>query len=64
MVSFKLKEVMKEKNISARRLSTISGVSRTYIGMLIENKDANPTLNTMVALAGALQVPIADLIEF
>ena len=64
MVSFKLKEVMKEKNISIRRLSIISGVSRAYIGMLIENKDANPTLNTMVALAGALQVPIADLIEF
>ena len=63
-IEFRLKELMIEKNISIRRLSILSGVSRTYIGMLIENKATNPTLNIIVALAVALQVSVTDLIGF
>jgi len=49
-------------NMSALELSRRSGVARNTIAAL-ENGDGNPTLDTLYALADALNVPLSDLLE-
>ena len=48
--------------MSALELSRRSGVARNTIAAL-ENGDGNPTLDTLYALADALNVPLSDLLE-
>src|SRR4051812_7920919 len=48
--------------MSALELSRRSGVARNTIAAL-ENGEGNPTLDTLYALADALDVPLSDLLE-
>jgi len=52
----------KEKQISQEKLAEISGVHRTYVGM-IERAEKNITLRNMEKIAKALGVEIKDLLE-
>ena len=51
----------KTKQISQEKLAEISGVHRTYVGM-IERAEKNITLRNMEKIAKALEVEIADLL--
>jgi transcriptional regulator with XRE-family HTH domain len=50
------------KDMSALELSRRSGVARNTIAAL-ENGEGNPTLDTLYALADALNVPLSELLE-
>lgn len=57
-----IKEIRKEKNITLDELSKLSGVSKTHIND-IENNKKEPTLSIAVALAKALNVQLTDLFK-
>jgi transcriptional regulator with XRE-family HTH domain len=52
----------KEKKISQEKLAELTGVHRTYVGM-IERAEKNITLRNMEKIAKALGVEIKDLLE-
>ncbi len=62
MVKILLGQVRYDKHITLKKLAVLSGVSKSAISE-IENEKKNPTINTLCALARALQVPITDLFE-
>ena len=49
--------------LSRERLAEFSGVSVDLIASLEQGRLANPTLNTLLGLAGALGVEVAELIQ-
>lgn len=55
-------EIRTAKGLSLRELEHLSGVSKTTIND-IENQRANPTINTMLLLASGLQVSLNDLYQ-
>jgi len=57
-----LDEIMYSKNISVRQLSIMSGVPRSTISDIMNEKHS-PTLDNMELLAKALKVRITDLFE-
>jgi transcriptional regulator with XRE-family HTH domain len=57
-----VQKIRKEKQISQEKLAEISGVHRTYVGM-IERAEKNITLRNMEKIAKALGVEIKDLLE-
>lgn len=61
--TLKLKEVMEMKGISQRRLSILSGVSRTYIHNLINGDYSNPGILVISRLCIGLQCSFDELVE-
>lgn len=61
MFVFVIKEIRKKKNITVYRLSKLTGIARTYLLELENNKKFNPTLSVMYKIANALEVKIDDL---
>ena len=57
-----IKEIRKEKNITLEELAIRSGVSKTHIND-IENNRKEPTLSIAVSLAKALGVQLNDLFK-
>jgi transcriptional regulator with XRE-family HTH domain len=57
-----LDEIMYSKNISVRQLSIMSGIPRSTISDIMNEKHS-PTLDNMELLAKALKVHITDLFE-
>jgi len=57
-----VQKIRKEKHISQEKLAEISGVHRTYVGM-IERAEKNITLRNIEKIAKALNVEIKDLLE-
>jgi len=57
----KLKARRLELGYSLRQLAELSGISYTGIAQ-IESGDRSPTLYSLVMMAGALQIEIADLL--
>ena len=56
----KVRELRKIKNISQEELAHLSGLHRTYIGM-IERAEKNITLRNIEKISKALGVSISDL---
>ena len=61
MFIFNIKNIRLSKNVSLYKLSQLTGLSRTYIRKLENNKFFNPTFNSMLKIAIALNVNIKDL---
>lgn len=61
MVIFNIKKIREKKNITIYKLSKITGLSRTYIRNLENNKNVNPTINSLFSISNALNVDIKDL---
>jgi transcriptional regulator with XRE-family HTH domain len=57
-----LKEIRKQKRMTLRSLSILSGVSRTHINN-IENGETSPTIDVLCRLSHALNVDIKILFE-
>jgi transcriptional regulator with XRE-family HTH domain len=49
-----------EAGVSQEKLGELSGLHRTYIGH-VERGEVNPTLGSIVKLADALEVDLAEL---
>ena len=61
MIVFNIKKIREKQNISIRKLSQLTGLSRTYLSNLENNKRVNPTLSSLSAIADAFNVDIKDL---
>lgn len=64
MYIFAIKPLRKNRNISLYELSNLTGVSRTYLRNLENNKSFNPTLFILDKIAEALNVTIKDLFYY
>ena len=62
-MSFKLKDIRKEKHLSRRELAEQSGVNEQTIRFLEEeiNDPTNAKLSTLVKIASALHCKVRDL---
>jgi transcriptional regulator with XRE-family HTH domain len=61
MYKLHLKKIRKEKRYSIKHLSEISGVSRSYISE-IENEKYHPSIDKVVSLCIALKTEINDMV--
>lgn len=59
----KLKALLKEKNISIYRLSKITGISTGRLTDLVNGKNPNLTLNTLLKIAKALELSEHEFCE-
>lgn len=57
-----IKEFRKRMNVSQEELSQMCGYSSTYIGK-IERGERSPSLDTLIRIAEALQIPLASLFD-
>lgn len=61
MIVFNIKKIREKQNISIRKLSHMTDISRTYLSNLENNKRVNPTLSSLYSIATALNVNVKDL---
>ena len=61
-MTYKVWQLRTAKGYSLRELEELSGVSKTIINS-IENGRANPTMETLLLLAKALDVELSALFE-
>ena len=61
MFVFVIRSIREKKGITAYRLSKLTGINRSYLTELENNKKFNPSLKTMYKIANALEVKIDDL---
>lgn len=61
MFVFRIKEIREKKNITLYRLSKETGISRSYLTDLENNKKTNPSLETAYKISLALNVSIRDI---
>lgn len=54
---------MYNKNVSARQLATLTGISKSMINN-IANEVHSPTMDSMEKLAAVLRVRISDLYDY
>lgn len=61
MIVFRIKEVRKQKNISLKRLSRETNISRSYLFDLENNRKTNPSMQLLFNIATVLDVNVKDL---
>ena len=61
--SQQVKKIKEEKNITNEQLSERSGIAFSTLNKILSNDDANPKLGTSIAIARALECPLAYLID-
>lgn len=61
MIVFNIKKIREKQNISIRKLSQLTELSRTYLSNLENNKRVNPTLSSLSAISNVLNVNIKEL---
>lgn len=61
MIVFNIKRIREKQNISIRKLSLLTGLSRTYLSNLENNKRVNPTLSSLSAISTVLNIDIKEL---
>ena len=59
----RLKEIRGQKKITQEQLSDLSGLDLSHIARM-ETAKRNPRLTTLIVLARALQMPLAELMDF
>ena len=63
IIKSKIKEVRQSRNISVRKLSAMTGISKTYLSD-IENNKKIPTIYILCSIAVALNVKPEDLYTY
>lgn len=61
MYVFAIKPIRKKKNLTLYELSKRTGISRTYLRNIENNKTFNPTMFILKKISEALEVEIKDL---
>lgn len=59
----KIKDLMKEKNMSIYRLSKETGISDSLLGKILNGKVENPRIQTVKQIAKALNVAIDEIVN-
>ena len=59
----KIKDLMKEKNMSLYRLSKETGISDSLLGKILNGKVENPRIQTVKQIAKALNVTIDEIVN-
>ena len=59
----KIKDLMKEKNMSIYRLSKETGISDSLLGKILNGKVENPRIQTVKQIAKALDVTIDEIVN-
>lgn len=59
----KIKDLMKEKNMSMYRLSKETGISDSLLGKILNGKVENPRIQTVKQIAKALNVTIDEIVN-
>jgi transcriptional regulator with XRE-family HTH domain len=62
IVARNLKRLRRERGLSQEELADLAGLNRNYVGM-VERRENAPTIDTLEALAKALQVDPVRLLE-
>jgi transcriptional regulator with XRE-family HTH domain len=62
IIAANLKRLREERHLSLGQLAEQAGVSKVILSQ-IEKGDANPTINTIWKITGALQLPYTSLLE-
>jgi transcriptional regulator with XRE-family HTH domain len=62
IIAVNLKRIREERHLSLGQLAEQAGVSKVILSQ-IEKGDANPTVNTIWKITGALQLPYTSLLE-
>lgn len=58
----KIKKIMQEKSITIYRLAKETGISDSQLGKILNGITTNPRINTVKAIARALNVSVNDII--
>lgn len=64
MLGEKIQFLRKRKGLSITRLSTITGVSKSYISYIERNKQKSPSLVILLKLSKALDVELQELVYY
>lgn len=64
MVKFKLKDVMKKRNVNIGQLSEMTGLHRNGISKMVNGKSKGIEFPTLDKLCDALECDVTDLIEY
>lgn len=59
----KIKDLMKEKNMSIYRLFKETGISDSLLGKILNGKVENPRIQTVKQIAKALNVAIDEIVN-
>jgi transcriptional regulator with XRE-family HTH domain len=62
IIAANLRRIREERHLSLSQLAEQAGVSKVILSQ-IEKGDANPTINTIWKITGALQLPYTSLLE-
>lgn len=62
IIAYNLKRLREERNLSLGQLAEMAGVSKVMLSQL-EKGGANPTINTIWKITGALRLPYTSLLE-
>lgn len=58
MLGDNIKREMKNKNILAKNLATLTGITPTYLSYILNNKRKNPSMDILNKIATALNVSV------
>lgn len=61
MIVFRIKQIRKQKKITAYQLSRDLNISRSYLSELENNKRVNVSLNILLNIANYLDINVKDL---
>ena len=61
LIGWNLRRLRVERGLSQERLALASGIDRAYVGR-VERGSENVTITTLEAIAGAMSVPVAELL--
>ena len=60
-MAYRIRELRGKKKLTQEQLAQMSGVSRTTIVLLENNKEHEAMVGTLKSLAAALNVPVSEL---
>ena len=63
-ISRRLKELIKQKNITVNKLATRSGITQSTVEDIVAGKTKNPKLKTLHRLACGLDMRVSELLDF
>jgi transcriptional regulator with XRE-family HTH domain len=62
MKEYLVREVAEAQGISLRMLAALTDLSETTLKKFWDNKEVNPTMETLKVIARELKVPVEDLL--
>lgn len=58
----RLAAILRRKNLTISELARMTKVHRVTLSKIVHDRDSNPTVDTLQAIASALRVGMADLV--